>query len=74
MIAEETSTSTQTVTITMKALMDADIIKRQHSGAYFVNPDVIFKGGTSRMDITFQYHAANKKEMIRNNKKSCAKH
>ena len=62
MIAEATETAYQTVSITMKLLMEADIIKLRHAGVYLINSDVIFKGGTNkRMNILYEYYSVNKK-------------
>jgi len=57
-IAEKTETSTKTVNITLKMLMEADILRtHQQAGVYLINPDVIFRGGTNkRMDILYQYY------------------
>jgi len=61
-LAEKTDTSTKTVNITLKMLIDADILKIQQAGVYLINPDVIFKGGTTtRMDILYQYHTGTPK-------------
>lgn len=42
-IASNVNVSIQTVNLTLKEMMKADII-RKANGAYIVNPDVIFKG------------------------------
>lgn len=61
-IAEATESATKTVNDTVIMLLDADIIKRQQSGVYLINPEVIFKGGTNkRMDILYQYYTEPKK-------------
>lgn len=63
MIGEATETSRQTVTLTMNMLKEADIIKMQHSGAYFINPEVIFKGtNNKRLEVLYQYHAPKQKK------------
>jgi hypothetical protein len=55
-IAEATESSLKTVTDTLKMLHQADIIKMQHAGVYFVNPNTIFKGERKkRMNILYQY-------------------
>lgn len=55
-LAEETKISQKTVVETLQALEKKDIIRRQ-TGVITLNPDVIFKGGTSaRMDILIRYH------------------
>ena len=44
-IAARTKMSTKTVTDTLKALMNSNFLQKIHSGAYRINPDVLFKGG-----------------------------
>ena len=62
-IAEKTETSVNTVNSTIQMLVNADIMQKKHSGVYFINPNVIFKGGTNkRMDILYQYHDTSKKK------------
>ena len=62
-IVEETESSKQTVTDTIKMLVDANIMQKKHSGAYFINPNVIFRGrNNKRMDILYQYHDTSKKK------------
>ena len=61
-IAEKTDASTKTVNDTITMLLDADILRRQQAGVYLLNPDVMFKGGTTqRMDILYQYHSSEAK-------------
>ena len=56
-IAENAGISIDTVRLTMKALMDSNFLIKINSGAYMVNPDVVFKGGKSdRLNILIQYH------------------
>lgn len=56
-IADATKMSLDTVRLTMKALMDSNFLLRINSGAYVVNPDVVFKGGkTDRLNVLIQYH------------------
>src|SRR5699024_8394325 len=43
--AEKTNTSLQTVSETMKALQESNLLSKIRNGYYRVNPDVIFKGG-----------------------------
>lgn len=62
-IADKTGMSLDTVRLTMKALMDSDFLIKINSGAYMVNPDVIFKGGkTDRLNILIQYHGTKDEE------------
>lgn len=67
-IAEESGMSLQTVSRTLKALCEGEpsFLQKLHSGAYRVNPEVMFKGSHSnRMGICFEY-----REVEQNNKKS----
>jgi hypothetical protein len=57
-IAKSTGMSYQTVNRTIKALQQGEppFLHKMHSGAYRVNPDVIFKGSHSnRMGICYEY-------------------
>lgn len=56
-IAEKLKMSTQTVTITIKVLQEANFLKLLHSGVYAVNPEAIFKGGKGRrMNVLLEYN------------------
>lgn len=56
-IAEETNMSTKTVSTTIKALIESNFLLKINSGAYRVNPDVLFKGGKeNRLNVLFQYN------------------
>lgn len=62
MIAEESGMSLQTVSRTLKALCEGNpsFLQKIHSGAYRVNPEVLFKGSHSnRMGICFEYKKTN---------------
>lgn len=57
-MAEKTGMSLQTVSRTLRALQDGDpaFLVKINSGAYRVNPDVIWKGSYSnRMGVCFEY-------------------
>ena len=58
-IAEKSGMSLNTVTKTMKALQEGtpSFLVKINSGAYRVNPEVIWKGSHSnRMGICYEYH------------------
>ena len=56
-IADDTKTSIQTVSLTVKALKEANILVQVQSGVYRINPNVIFKGyNNSRMNILYRYN------------------
>ena len=60
-IAKKSGISLYTVTQTMKALQEGkpSFLIKINSGAYQVNPDVIWKGShKNRMGICFDYHTA----------------
>ena len=64
-IAEKSGMSLSTVTETMKALQEGDIpfLKKINSGAYLVNPEIVFKGKFgSRMAIVYQFDQLSTKE------------
>lgn len=55
-IAEKTGMSIQTVSLTIKALTESNFLVKINSGAYRVNPDVLFKGGKSdRLNVLIEY-------------------
>ena len=58
-IAKKSGISTYTVAMTMKALQEGEppFLIKLNSGAYQVNPDVIWKGSHSnRMGVVFDYN------------------
>ena len=56
MIAEGSGVSLPTVSRTIQALMEADILKKERNGVYQLNPDFIFYGGRpKRANIMFEY-------------------
>lgn len=60
-IADKTGMSLNTVITTMKALQEGNpaFLVKINSGAYMVNPDIIYKGSyTSRMAVMFDYSQA----------------
>ena len=62
-IAEATESSTKTVNDTIQMLLDADVLRKRQAGVYFLNPEIMFRGGTNkRMDILYQYHDTSKKK------------
>lgn len=55
-LESETGISLKTVSITMKALQDANFLKKQSNGVYIINPDILFKGSKgARMNVLNQY-------------------
>src|SRR5699024_4193186 len=54
--AEKTNTSLQTITETMKALQESNLLSKLRNGYYRGNPDVLFKGGRNdRMNVLLRY-------------------
>lgn len=61
-ISEKSKMSYQTVYRTMNALLDSNFLTKINSGAYRVNPDVLFKGGKGqRLNVLFQYRQEQEK-------------
>lgn len=57
-IAERSGISYQTVSLTLKALIESNFLIKINSGAYRVNPDVLFKGGKqNRLNVLLQYQS-----------------
>ena len=55
-IANQAGCSLSAVSETMKSLQEADFLQKINSGAYRINPDIIFKGSrTDRMNVLFEY-------------------
>lgn len=55
-IADQAGCSLFTVNGTMKALQEANFLQKINSGAYRINPDIIFKGTKNdRMNVLFEY-------------------
>lgn len=76
-IATQAGCSLSTVSETMKSLQEADFLQKINSGAYRINPDIIFKGSrTDRMNVLFEYRkeadkgaaSINETSAINNNK------
>ena len=62
-IAEKSGISYQTVSLTLKALIESNFLIKINSGAYRVNPDVLFKGGKNdRMNVLMKYHNERQEE------------
>ncbi len=60
-IAQKSGISYSTVAETMKALQEADFLVKINSGAYQINPDVLFKGGkNNRLRVLLDYTATVK--------------
>ena len=62
-IVEKSGISYDTVSRTMKSLIDSNFLVQINRGAYRVNPDVLFKGGKgARMNVLLKYHEAKKEK------------
>lgn len=62
-IAEKSGISYQTVSKTISALIDSNFLTKINSGAYQVNPDVLFKGGKGdRMNVLLKYRNSKNDE------------
>ena len=62
-IANKTESSVFTVSATMKVLQEADFLRCIHSGAYMVNPNIVFRGThQSRLAILNEYFSSDYKK------------
>jgi len=56
-MAEKSKISLDTVSKTVKALVDSNFLVRYNIGVYQINPDIIFKGGKAdRMNVLLMYN------------------
>lgn len=75
-LADKTGMSLETVRVTMKLLLDADFLRKQATGVYIVNPDIVFRGSrTARLNVLNEYAASERialsdEEKLRNLKNS----
>lgn len=61
-ISENSGISYQTVSRTMKSLIESNFIQQINQGAYRVNPDMIFKGTRNgRLNVLYQYKNEERK-------------
>lgn len=57
-ISEKSGISYQTVSRTMKSLLESNFLQQINQGAYRVNPNVIFKGSRNgRLNVLYQYNS-----------------
>lgn len=67
-MTQKSGMSLQTVSRTIRALMESDFLRRVNQGVYQVNPDVIFKGGMSnRMNVLLEYQNVSSEELPQKN-------
>lgn len=60
-LADRTGMSLETVRVTMKLLLDADFLRKQATGVYIVNPDIVFRGSrTARLNVLNEYAASER--------------
>lgn len=70
-IADKTNMSLETVRVTMKALIEANFLRRINQGAYCVNPEVLFKGTRNgRLNVLLQYQALDYQDATKTAQKS----
>jgi DNA-binding HxlR family transcriptional regulator len=63
-MADKIGVSYQTIAETMKALQDADFLKKKQFGVYQVNPNVIFKGQRgARMNVLLRYQETDPRQV-----------
>ena len=64
-ISEKSGISLDTVRLPIKALMESNFLIKISSGAYRVNPEVLFKGGkNNRMNVLLKYHSEKQGEEV----------
>lgn len=60
-ISEKSGISYQTVSRTMKSLIESNFLQQINQGAYRINPNIIFKGTRSgRLNVLYQYNLKDK--------------
>ena len=60
-ISEKSGISYQTVSRTMKSLIENNFLQQINQGAYRINPNIIFKGTRSgRLNVLYQYNSKDK--------------
>ena len=60
-ITEKSGISYQTVSRTMKSLIESNFLQQINQGAYRINPNIIFKGTRSgRLNLLYQYNSKDK--------------
>ena len=60
-ISEKSGISYQTVSRTMKSLIESNFLQQINQGAYRINPNIIFKGTRSgRLNVLYQYNSNTK--------------
>lgn len=60
-LTDKTGISLETVRVTMKMLLDADFLRKQATGVYIVNPDIVFRGSrTARLNVLNEYAASER--------------
>lgn len=60
-ISEKSGISYQTVSRTMKSLIESNFLQQINQGAYRINPNIIFKGTRSgRLNVLYQYNPKDK--------------
>ena len=60
-ISEKSGISYQTVSRTMKSLIEGNFLHQINQGAYRINPNIIFKGTRyGRLNVLYQYNSKDK--------------
>ena len=60
-ISEKSGISYQTVSRTMKSLIESNFLQQINQGAYRINTNIIFKGTRSgRLNVLYQYNSKDK--------------
>lgn len=64
-MAERIGVSVPTVNVTLKSLIESNLIRMVQQGVYVINPEVIFKGTrNNRMNVLLQYTSTGKTDKL----------
>lgn len=62
-LAADSGVSLGTVKVTMKALLEANFLRKKQNGVYIINPDIVFKGSrNARMNALTEFTSTDRRE------------
>ena len=62
-LAADSGVSLGTVKVTMKALLEANFLRKKQNGVYIINPDIVFKGSrNARMNALTEFTSTDRQE------------
>ena len=62
-IAAKTGSSRSTVARLMASLRKANVVRLEHGGRWMLNPAVVFRGHSRRMNVLIRYQAMEQQEL-----------